>query len=43
MVGSMAKDIYDSWVGIQSECCDVGMKAGLRMKFAMVDANGMCG
>jgi hypothetical protein len=43
MAGSMAKDIYGSWVGIQSECCDVGTKAGLRMKIAMVDTNGMCG
>jgi hypothetical protein len=39
----MAKDIYGSWVGIQSDCCGVGTKAGLRMNIAMVEANGMCG
>jgi hypothetical protein len=39
----MVKDIYGSWVGIRSECCGVGTNAGLMMKIAMVDANGMCG
>jgi hypothetical protein len=43
MAGNMAKDIYGSWVGIQSECCGVGTNAGLMIKIAMVDANGMCG
>jgi hypothetical protein len=39
MADNMAKDICGSWVGIQSECCDVGTKVGLRMKITMVDAN----
>jgi hypothetical protein len=43
MADSTTKDICGSCVGIQSECCDVGTKAGLRMKIATVDANGMCG
>jgi hypothetical protein len=43
MAGNMAKDICDSLVGIQNECCDIGTKVGLRMMIKMVDANGMCG
>jgi hypothetical protein len=43
MAGSMAKDIYDNWVGIQNECCGVGMKVGLWMMIGMLDASGMCG
>jgi hypothetical protein len=27
----MVKDICGNWVGIQSECCDVGMKASWLM------------
>jgi hypothetical protein len=42
MVGNVAKGIYGSWIGILGEGCGVGTKAGLRMKIAMVDANGMC-
>jgi hypothetical protein len=43
MVGSMAKDICDSWVGIQNGSCGVGTKVGWRMMIAMLDASGMCG
>jgi hypothetical protein len=43
MVDNKAKDICDSWVGIQNECCGVGMKVGLRMMITMVEVNGMCG
>jgi hypothetical protein len=43
MAGNMAKDICDSLIGIQNECCGVGTKASLRMMIAMVEANGMCG
>jgi hypothetical protein len=43
VAGNMAKDICGSLVGIRNDCCGVGMKAGLRMMIAMVDANGMCG
>jgi hypothetical protein len=42
MAGNMAKEICGSLVGIQNECCSVGMKVGFRMMIAMVDANGMC-
>jgi hypothetical protein len=42
MAGNMAKDICDSWFGIRNKSCGVGIKAGLRMKIAMVDASGMC-
>jgi hypothetical protein len=38
----MAKGICDNWVGIQSECCGVGMKVGLRMMIVMLDASGTC-
>jgi hypothetical protein len=43
MAGNMVKDICDSLIGIQNECCDAGTKVGLRMMIAMVDANVMCG
>jgi hypothetical protein len=39
----MMKDICDSWFGIRNECCGVGMKVGLRMMIAMLDAGGICG
>jgi hypothetical protein len=43
MDGNMVKDICGSWVGIQNECCGVGMEVGFRMMIAMLDASGMCG
>jgi hypothetical protein len=43
MAGSMAKDICDNWVGIQNECCGIGMKVGSMMTIMMLDANEMCG
>jgi hypothetical protein len=42
MVGNVAKGIYGSWIGILGEGCGVDTNADLRMKIAMVDANGMC-
>jgi hypothetical protein len=42
MVDSVAKGICANWIGILGESCGGGTKAGLRMKIAMVDANGMC-
>jgi hypothetical protein len=41
-IGNVAKGICGSWVGILGEGCGGGTKASLRMKIAMVDANGMC-
>jgi hypothetical protein len=41
-VGNVAKGICGSWVGILGEGCGGGTKASLRMKIAMVDANGVC-
>jgi hypothetical protein len=43
MAGNMAKDICDNLAGIWNKFCGVGMKAGLKMMIAMVDANGMYG
>jgi hypothetical protein len=42
MVGNVAKDICGGWIGILGEGCGGGTKAGLRMKIAMVDSNGIC-
>jgi hypothetical protein len=39
-VGNVAKGIYGSWIGILGESCG-DTKVGLRMRIAMVDANGM--
>jgi hypothetical protein len=43
MTGSMTKDIYGSWVGIQNEYCGGGTEVGLRMRIVMFDASEMCG
>jgi hypothetical protein len=39
----MAKDICDSWVGIQNMYYGVGMEAGLWMMIVMLDTNGVYG
>jgi hypothetical protein len=43
MASSMAKDICDSWVGIQNMYYGVGMEAGLWMMIVMLDTNGVYG
>jgi hypothetical protein len=41
-IGNVAKGIWGSWIGILGKSCGCGMMVGLRMRIAMVDANGMC-
>jgi hypothetical protein len=42
MVGSVARDICVSWVGILDDGCSFGMKVDSRMMIAKVGSNEMC-
>jgi hypothetical protein len=42
MAGSIARDIYDTWVGILDYDCSFGTKVGSRMMTVKVDSSGMC-
>jgi hypothetical protein len=42
IAGSIARDIYGSWVAILGNGCSFGTKVGSRMMIVKVDASGMC-
>jgi hypothetical protein len=43
MVGSIANDIYGSWVGILGDGCSFGKKVGLRLMIVRVGSSGKYG